>query len=339
MRFVLALLAALAVLVSATAWAGPAAPAAGQSFQGKTITIVVGYPPGGGYDRMARLVGRYLEKSLPGNPTVVIQNTPGAASIVAANNVFNMTRPDNLMLGAFNRNLPLAQLVKVDGVRFDMSKFAWIGSPSNETTVMVIRSDLPYRTVDDLRRAREPLNMGATGPGASTFDFPLLLKAFLGANLRIIAGYQAGTEVNLAIERREMDGRAGSYSSLKPLIDRGLVRPIVRGRASAPEIDKLPVDEDLTNDPRARAVMALRSVPDIMGRPFVAPPSTPPDIVQAYREALQRITRDREFVAEATRGGFDIDFTSGEQALRITLQVLNASPDVVRVFAQFFKFE
>lgn len=335
MRMVCAVLAAMALLASANAWAAPPAP----NFQGKTVTIVVGYPTGGGYDRMARLVGKYLERSLPGNPTVVVQNMPGAASIVAANTVYNATRPDTLVLGAFNRNLVLAQLVKVDGVRYDMGKFVWIGSPSSETTVLVIRSDLPYRTFDDLRRAREPLHIGATGPGASTFDFPLLLKAFLGANLRIVSGYQAGTEVNLAIERREMDGRAGSYSSLKALIDRGLVRPIVRGRASAPEIEKLPVDEDLTNDPRARAVMALRSVPDVIGRPFVAPPGTPPEVVGAYRDAFSRITRDREFIAEATRGGFDIELVGAEQALRITLQVLNAPPDVVRVFAQFFKFE
>ena len=335
MRTACAWLLATVLLMSVPASAAPP-PAA---FQGKTVTIVVGYPPGGGYDRMARLVGRYLEKTLPGNPTVVIQNMPGAASVVAANNVYNSTRPDSLVLGAFNRNLALAQLVKVDGVRFDMSRFGWIGSPSNETTVLVIRSDLPYRTVDDLRRAREPVHIGATGPGASTFDFPLLLKALLGANLRIVAGYQAGTEVNLAIERREMDGRAGSYSSLRALIDRGLVRAIVRGRASVPEIEKLQVDEELTSDPRARAVMALRSVPDIIGRPFVAPPGTPPDILQAYRDALVRMTRDREFVAEATRGGFDIEHVSGEQALRITMQVLNAPPDVVRVFAQFFKFE
>ncbi len=320
--------------------ASPAAQSAPAAlFQGKIVTIIVGYPPAGGYDRIARLVARHLEKALPGNPTVIVQNMPGAASIVAANHVYNVARPDGLTLGAFNRNLPLGQLVKVDGVRYDMSKFAWIGSPSSETTILVIRSDLPYRTFDDLRRAREPLIIGATGPGASTFDFPLLLKAFLGANLRIVSGYPAGTDVNLAIERREADGRAGSYSSLKALIDRGLVRPVVRGRASVPEIERLPVDEDLTSDPRARAVMALRSIPDLIGRPFVAPPGTPAEFVQAYREAFARITRDRDFLAEATRAGFDIEYVSAEQALRITLQVLNAPPDVVRVFAQFFKFE
>lgn len=335
MQTALALLSALALLISTTAWAAPA-PAL---FRGKTVTIVVGYPPGGGYDRMARLLARYLEKHLPGNPTVVVQNMPGAASVVAANHVYGTARPDGLVVGAFNRNLVLAQLVKADGVRFDMSRFAWIGSPSTETTVLVLRGDLPHRTMDDLRRSREPLYIGATGPGASTFDFPLLLKAFLGANLRIISGYPSGTEVNLAMERKEMDGRAGSYSSLRALIDRGLMRPVVRGRASVAEIEKLPVDEDLTSDPRARAVMALRSAPDIVGRPFVAPPGTPPEIIQAYRDALTNLAKDREFLAEATRAGFEIDVVVGEQALRITRQVLNAPPDVVRIFTQFFKFE
>jgi len=335
MRTALAVLLSTGLLLWAT---GPAAPAA-PLFQGKTVTIVVGYPPGGGYDRMARLVGRYFEKYLPGGPTVVVQNMPGAASIVAANHVYGTARADGLVLGAFNRNLVLAQLVKVDGVRFDMNRFAWIGSPSTETTVLVLRGDLPHRTLDDLRTSREPLHIGATGPGASTFDFPLLLKAFLGANLRIVSGYPSGTEVNLAMERKEMDGRAGSFSSLKALIDRGLMRPIVRGRASVAEIEKLPVDEDLAADPRRRAVMALRSAPDIVGRPFVAPPGTAPEIIQAYRDALANLSKDRDFLTEATRAGFEIQMSSGDQALRLTRQVLNAPPDVVRIFGQFFKFE
>lgn len=309
------------------------------SFAGKTVTIIVGYAPGGGYDRMARMIARYLPKYLPGNPTVIVQNMPGANSLIAANHVYGVARPDGLTLAAFNRNLALGQLVKVEGVRFDMSKFAWIGSPSNETTILAIRSDLPYRTFDDLKKAREPLIIGATGPGANTYDFPLLLKAFLGANLRIISGYPSSADIMLATERKELDGRAGSYSSIKPFLDRGLVRAVVRARASVPEIEKLPVDEELTSDPRAKAVMALRSTPEVIGRPYVAPPGTPAEIVRAHREAFSKVTKDAEFLAEARRAGFDIDFVSGEEALKITLQVLNAPADVVRVFAQFFKFE
>lgn len=306
---------------------------------GRTVTIIVGYAPGGGYDRMARMVARYLPRFLPGSPTVIVQNMPGANSIVAANHVYTSARPDGLTIGAFNRNLVLGQLVKVDGIRFDMSRFAWIGSPSAEATILTIRSDLPHRTVADLQKADPAVIVGATGPGASTYDFPLLLRAFLKMNLRIISGYPSSSDIMLAVERREVDGRSGSYSSLKPFIDRGLVRPVIRTRASVPEIARLPIDEELAPTATARQVFALRSVPEVIGRPFVMPPGTPVEFVRLYRDAFAQMTKDREFLAEAERSGFDIDFTSGDQALRITLEVLNAPADVVRIFSQFFKFE
>lgn len=306
---------------------------------GRTVTIIVGYAPGGGYDRMARIVARHLPRFLPGNPTVIVQNMPGANSIIAANHVYVNAKPDGLTIGAFNRNLVLGQLVKVEGVRYDMSRFAWIGSPSSETTVLAIRADLPYRTVADLQKADPPIIVGATGPGASTYDFPLLLRAFLKFNLRLISGYPSSSDIMLAVERKEVDGRAGSYSSLKPFIDRGLVRPVIRTRASVPEIVRLPVDEELAPSATARSVMALRSAPEIIGRPFVAPPGTPPEYVRMYIDAFSRMTKDRDFLAEAARAGFDIDFTPGDEALRIVREVLNAPADVVRIFAQFFKFE
>jgi tripartite-type tricarboxylate transporter receptor subunit TctC len=264
---------------------------------------------------------------------------PGAGSVIAANQVFNVARPDGLTIGVFNRSLVLGQLTKADGVRYDMARFAWIGSPATETTVLVVRSDLPHRSAADLRRADPAPVVGSTGVGTTSYDFPLLLKAFAGANLRIILGYRSSADVMLAIERREVDGRAGSYSSFKPFIDRGLVRPLVRGRASVPVIVRLPVDEDLTADPRGKAVMALRSVPDVVGRPFVLPPGTPADIVTAYREAFRRLTADKEFETDAERAGFEIVYTPGDQALRMMRDVLASPPDVVRVFSQFFRFE
>ncbi|MDR7534469.1 MAG: tripartite tricarboxylate transporter substrate-binding protein, partial [Armatimonadota bacterium] len=251
---VIAVLAVLVLLASATAGAQPQ-----PSLAGKTVTIVVGYAAGGGYDRIARMVARHLPKYLPGNPTTIVQNMPGANSIVAANHVYSVARPDGLTLGLFNRNLVVGQLMKVEGMRFDMLRFGWVGSIASETTVLAIRADLPYRQAIDLRRADPAVIIGATGPGANTYDFPLLLKALAGFNLRIISGYPSSADIMLAVERREVDGRAGSYSSLKPFIDRGLVRAVVRARATVPAIRALPVDEDLVTEPRAKAVMRLRS--------------------------------------------------------------------------------
>ncbi|MGQ0568456.1 MAG: Bug family tripartite tricarboxylate transporter substrate binding protein [Armatimonadota bacterium] len=337
MKAILAIM--LAVLLAAFLVAGTIPAQAQATFAGKTVTIIVGYPPGGGYDVISRVIARHLPRFLSGNPTVIVQNMPGANSIIAANHVFNVAKPDGLTLGAFNRNLTLGQLVKVDGIRFDMTKFAWVGSPATETTILAIRSDLPFRTPADFRRADPAPVVGATGPGASTYDFPLLLKALAGFNLRIISGYRSSSDIMLAIERKEADGRAGSYSSIKQFIDRGLVRPVVRGHASVPAIERLPVDEDLTNDPRAKAVMRLRSVPELIGRPFVMPPGTPAEYVNALQDAFRKMVADKDFETEAERAGFELKFTPGDQALRVTREVLGAPPDVVKVFSQFFRFD
>src|SRR5436189_847692 len=249
-------------------------------YAGKTVTIIVGYKAGGGYDATARLLARHLPKHIPGKPTVIVQNMPGANSMIAANHVYNIAKPDGLTIGTFNRNLPIAQLTKVQGVKYDMTKFEWIGSAANESTVLAIRNDLPYKNFEELRKAKEPVVIGSTGPGANTHDFPLLLKDLLGVNLKIVSGYSSSSDIMLAIERKEVDGRAGSLTSIQPFIDRNLVRPVIRARSVEAGIEKLPVDESLAPNPRAKAIMALRSAPEVVARPYVLPPKTPADIVK-----------------------------------------------------------
>src|SRR2546425_5255170 len=126
---------------------------AGAQYAGKTVTIVVGYKAGGGYDATARLLARHLPKHIPGKPTMIVQNMPGANSMIAANHVYSVAKPDGLTMGTFNRNLPIAQLTKVEGAKFDMRKFVWIGSAASESTILAIRSDLPYKNFDDLKKA------------------------------------------------------------------------------------------------------------------------------------------------------------------------------------------
>jgi tripartite-type tricarboxylate transporter receptor subunit TctC len=330
----LAALVITALAVFAIVSGGGAAP----SYDGKTITIIVGYKPGGGYDRTARLLARHLPKHLPGKPAVIVQNMPGANSVIAANHLYNIAKPDGLTIGTFNRNLPLAQLTKVEGVKFDLTKFAWIGSAASESTILTLRTDLSYQSPGDLRKAEKPIVIGTTGPGANTHDFPLLLKEFLGFNLKIVSGYSSSADIMLAVERKEVDGRAGSYSSLRPFIDRGLVRPIIRARATEPGIEKLPVDEDLAPSPRAKVIMALRSGPEIIGRPYVMPPGTSDELVTLVREAFARLARDPELVEEAKRAQMEIEYVSGEQALNVIKEVLAQPKDVVDEFAKYIKF-
>src|SRR5258708_14741585 len=153
-----------------------AASAQSPTFAGKTVTVLVGYKPGGGYDATARMLARHLPNHLPGKPTVIVQNMPGGNSIIAANHMYNVARPDGLTVGTFNRNLPIAQLTKVQGVKFDMLKFSWVGSAANEATILAIRTDLPYKNFDELRKAKEPVAIGSARPRATTPDLPPLLK-------------------------------------------------------------------------------------------------------------------------------------------------------------------
>ena len=307
-------------------------------YEGKTVTIVVGFKTGGGYDATARLLARHLPKHIPGKPTVIVQNMPGANSIIAANHVYSVAKPDGLTIGTFNRNLVLAQLTNVSGVKYDMTKFAWIGSAASETTVLTIRSDLPYQSFDDLKKAGKTVVIGATGPGASTYDFPLLLKEFLGINLKIVSGYSSSSDIMLAVERKEVDGRAGSYSSLRPFIDRKLVHPVIRARTSEPGIEQLPVDENLAPTPRAKAIMALRSAPEVIGRPYVMPPGTPGDVVRMMREAFSNAIKDPELIAEARKAKMDLEYVSGDETLKVMNEVLSQPKDVVDEFSKYIKF-
>ena len=176
-------------------------------YEGKTIKLIIGSGAGGAYDQIARLFARHLPKYLPGKPVVVPENMPGASTMIAANHLYSVAKPDGLTIGTFNRGIPFAQLLKVDGARFDVRRFSWIGSGAVEATVLVMRTDVPYKTVDDLRKAKDPIHLAGLGPGASDNQFPSLLKEFLGINFKMVI-YPSGNEGKLAIET-ERGGRQG----------------------------------------------------------------------------------------------------------------------------------
>lgn len=315
------------------AWAQPA-------LAGKAVVILVGYPPGSGYDRFARLVSRHLPRYLPGAPSVMVQNMPGAGGIVMANHLYHVTRPDGLTIGVINPVLVIAQLAGVREFRVDMRRWQWIGALTTETVVFTIRSDLPYRHVLELRNASPPLVVGATSPGNNSHDYPLALKAFLRLNLRIISGYPGTPDVLLGIERGEVDGYAATWSSLIPHIQRGLLRPLVRTASASrePRVLALPLDEELVTTELARSVLRLRSEVLKTGRPFIAPPGAPAETVRIYREAFVRLSQDAAYRTEAERLGFEPSYAPAEEVLRAMREVLAAPPGVQRVFRELFQF-
>lgn len=306
-------------------------------YEGKVIKIIVGNEPGGGYDRAARLLAKHLPKVIPGKPTIAIENMPGASSIIAANHLYNIAKPDGLTIGTFNRELPFAQLLKAEGIRFDITKYSWIGSAGVEATVLCIRSDLPYKTFEDLRKSRNLFHLSSVGTATLGYQFPILLKEFLGLNVNIVS-YPSSAAGTLAIERKEVDGKAGSFSSLKPSIERGLVRLLIRGRISESGIENLPVDEDLTTNVMGKTVMAMRSAPDGIGRPFVSPPGTPADIMNILRDAFSKVVRDPELREDSKKLMISLEYVSSEETMKVLNYLLNQPEEIVREFSKYIKF-
>ncbi len=310
----------------------PAAP----YFDGKVITVVVGFAAGTGYDRMARLLAKHLPKHIPGKPALVIQNMEGAGSMLAANHLYNIAKPDGLTIGIFNRSLVFAQLLKAEGVRFDMTKFCWIGSPSTEPTVLVIRSDHPCKTIYDVIKAKDTVYIGGQGPTTFGTQMGNIDKDFLGLNIKMVR-YSNSPEVYLAIERKELDGRGCPYSSLRPYIDRGLVRPILRGLAVEPGIENLPANVNYAKEQKVRTIMSVVSSIDKVGQPYVAPPKTPAELMDVLRVAFSKWAKDREVQEEARKRMTTVDYVNAEESLRVINAILSQPPEIVKELTKFIK--
>jgi len=305
-------------------------------YEGKTITIFIG-AKGGSLTVAAQIVAHHLGKYIPGKPSAVVQFMPGAAHLLATNHVFNIAKPDGLTLLATNPNVGIAQLSKVEAVRFDMRKFQWLGSSGADGVALSIRADLPYKTFEDIRKADRELIAGTTGPGSNAHDFPLLLKEFAGAKLKLIPGYPASSDILLALERKEVDSWSAFSTTVQRAVERGAVRAIVRSRVPIPGFEKLPVDEDLATNPIGKAIMGIRGIPQGIGRAFAAPPATPADRVALLREAFAKVLQDPEFRAEAKKAKIPMQYISAEQIAKDFSALLNQPPEVLKEMGKYIK--
>ena len=306
-------------------------------YQGKRITIVVGFAPGGGYDRMTRMIIRYLPKYIPGKPTIIVENQPGGSSMIAANYVYNIAKPDGLTIGNINRGLQIAQLMKIEEMKFDLRKFAWIGSTASDANVLCVRSELPYKTFDDLRKAKREIFLSSGGPMTSSSQFTALIKEYLKINIQNIT-YTNMADALLSVERKEVDGTGSTYSSLAPLIERGALRPLLRGRNYEPEIKNLPVDEDLTTDKIGKKIMAMRSASDKVGKPYVCPPGTPKEIMNILRDAFAKVAKDPQLQADAKKNLMPVEYLSAVDSLEAINYLLNQPDDVVKEFKKYISY-
>ena len=307
-------------------------------YEGKTVQILIG-AKSGSLEIAAQIVAHHLGKHLPGKPAVIVQHMPGAAHLLATNNVFNLAKPDGLTILAANPNVAIAQLSKVEQVRFDVRKFQWLGSSGADGVMFSIRPDLPYKTVEDLKKADRELVAGTTGPGSNAHDFPLLLKEFAGLKLKLVSGYPANSDVLLAIERKEVDSWSALGTTIKLAADRGAVRPLIRGRTPVPGFENLPVDEDLATSALGKSLMAIKSLPLSIGRAFAAAPATPADRVAVLREAFAKALKDPELIAEAKKAKIEVQFIGHEQVLKGFEALLNQTPETLKEMGKYIKAE
>lgn len=307
-------------------------------YEGKTITVVIG-AKSGSLAIAAQIVAHHMGKYLPGKPTVILQNMPGAAHLLATNNVFNIAKPDGLTILAANPNVAVAQLSQVEQVRFDVRKFHWLGSSGADGVMFSIRSDLPYKTFDELKKADRELVAGTTGPGSNAHDFPLLLKEFAGAKLKLVSGYPANSDVLLAVERKEVDAWSALATTIKLAVDRGVVRPLVRGRVALEGYEKLPVDENLATSSLGKSLMAIKSIPGAIGRAFAVHPNTPADRIAMLRDAFAKAIKDPDLVAEATKAKISMSLISHEQVLKDFNVLLNQTPETLKEMGKYIKAE
>ena len=329
----------LSVLILLSVLIGLAVPRQSLSapyYENKVIKIVSGSEPGGNYDRIARLFAKHLRKYIPGKPVIVIENMPGAGSLIAANYIYRHA-PDGLAIAAPQRGIPIAQLTKSPGVKYDVMKFEWIGSASVEPMVFAIRANHVIKNINDLRKAKDPVYVPGAGPGASDYQFTYLLKEFLGLNINSVT-YPSGTAGRLALQRNEVDAIAGSYSSMKSFIDQGIVRPLVRSRVAEPEIENLPVDEDLVTDSKGKIIMSMRAASDRIARPYMAPPGTPAPIMKILRDAFATAAKDKELLEEAKRYSITVQFIPQEECMKTLRYMLNQPDDIVREFSKYVQF-
>jgi tripartite-type tricarboxylate transporter receptor subunit TctC len=327
----------LAAVFWVISWVGLASGQA-NFYEGKTVTVLIG-AKSGSLAIAAQIAAQHLGKYIPGKPAVILQHMPGAAHILATNNVFNVAKPDGLTILAANPSVAIAQLSKVETVRFDVRKFQWLGSTGADGVALSVRSDLPYKTFDDLRKVDQELVAGTTGPGSNAHDFPLLLKEFAGAKLKLVSGYPANSDVLLAIERKEVDSWSALATTIKLAADRGVVRPLVRGRVAIPGFENLPVDEDLTTNKIGKALMVIRGLPLAIGRTFAVPPATAAARVTVLREALVKVIQDPEFQAESKKAKIDMHHISAEQVQKDFNTMMNQPPDVLKEMGKYIKAE
>ncbi|MGZ8521553.1 MAG: Bug family tripartite tricarboxylate transporter substrate binding protein [Candidatus Binatia bacterium] len=310
-------------------------------YQGKTVQIRVGFAAGGAFDVWARVIASHLGRFVPGNPTFVVQNMTGGGSMVAANYIYSVAKPDGLTLGVVSPAMYIEQVTGKKEVQYDWFKFSFIGSPEKTDRIFYMRADLGIKTLEDMRTVAETPRCGSTGIGSAAYYFPRLLQDTFGLKLTIVPGYPGAADVNLAIEKGEVhcfSGTLQAYFGSEPLrtwAKTGFARVLVQGgtkrdprMASVPTLWEL-MDKHKSNEIYRRLARILL-IPDDMGRPLFGPPGMPADRLKALRDGFNKMIADPELLAEAKKKGLDATPLSGEELEALIKEAGVPSADTIQ---------
>jgi len=327
-------------LLMLLAWAS-SATAQTNFFQGKTITVVAGANAGSTYDLYVRLMTGHMGKYIPGNPNFIVQNMGGAGSIVGANYVYNVSKPDGLTIGAIQPAIYFHQLLKQKEIRFDWAKFTWIGSTDKTDQMLYMRADLGFKSLADVRKAKELPRCGATAAGTSGVYILKLLEETLGTKFNIVSGYQGVREIDLGVERGELHCRAmttAAYLSREPYHTwrkTGFARVLVQtGKTRDLQFSDTPTIYELMNEYKtpenARQLLTMILAATDFGRPIIAPPGVLADKTKILREAFMKSMNDPVLLADAKKQNLEVTPTSGDELEGLAKQVMaSQSPEVI----------
>lgn len=309
-------------------------------YQGKTIRLVVATSAGSAYDVYARLIAEYLDKHIPGNPEIQVQNMPGGGSMIGANFLYSVAKPDGLTIGSINPALYFNQIAGNKEVLFDWSKFVYLGSPDRSEDLLHIRADSPFKSIQDVRKAAEGPRCGATGTGSTGHYLPTLLNEAIGTKFSVILGYPGGPEIDLAMERNEVQCRAFTVAAwqagrtFEAWRKRNFINVLVQsGQKRDPRIPNVPTIFELMDEAKTpdgtRKLTSLVMTSNSFGRPYVVHPATPPELVKILRDAFVKTVNDRGLLDEAKRKNIDIELTSGDELAKLARSVMIADQDVI----------
>lgn len=305
-------------------------------YEGKTIRIIVGYSAGGGYDTYARTIARHMGKHITGHPTIIVENMTGAGSLISANYLYKVAKPDGLTIGHFNGGLFFNQVLKQPGIEFDARKFEFIGAAVKEECSIAFSKKSGITGMDKWTASKTPVKMGGVAPGAYAPDNVIrILKSALGLPIQIVSGYKGTADIRLAVESGELSGTTWGWASMRATwrkaLEAGDVVVVLQGVPKPlSDLPNVPLAINFAKTDEARQLIEVGvHNPSVFARPFVLPPNTPKDRIQILVNALQETFKDKEFIAEAEKAKLDLEPVTDEELEKTVNGIFKLNPAMV----------